>query len=153
MTSGHRSSGPPGPPSEPMHRPTLVRSTERQVADGLPTGVVGEQAFHHPGAWVGFLRLAPGASSPWHHHGEWDSYAYVIGGVLRWEFGDDGGDAIEVSAGDAGHMPAWMVHRDVSAGIEDLVMVLFRAGSGPLTIDAARPGADTVTSRTEEAAG
>ncbi len=120
-------------------RPTLVRSTERHAAEGLPTGVVGEQAFHHDGAWIGFLRLAPGASSPWHHHGEWDSYAYVTQGVLRWEFGDDGRDAIDVGAGDIGHMPAWMVHRDVSAGTEDLAMVLFRAGEGPLTIDVAGP--------------
>ena len=123
--------------------PSVVRSTERRSATGLPAGVVGEQAFHHGQGWVGFLRLEPGASSPWHHHGEWDSYAYVTQGVLRWEFGGDGEDSIEVAAGDVGHMPAWVVHRDVSAGAEDLVMVLFRAGEGPLTIDVEGPKAVT----------
>lgn len=119
--------------------PRLVRATERPSATGLPIGVAGEQAFHDDGAWVGFLDLAPGASSPWHHHGEWVSYAYVTRGVLRWEFGEGGSEAIEVGPGDVGCMPAWMVHRDVSAGDEQLTMVLFRAGEGELTIDVSGP--------------
>jgi hypothetical protein len=45
-------------------------------------------------------------------------------------------------------MPAWRIHRDVSAGDEDLEMVLFRAGHGRLTIDVpgpeeSRPGTPT----------
>lgn len=119
--------------------PSVVRSTQRRSATGLPFGVAGEQAFHLEGAWVGFLRLEPGNSSPWHHHGEWDSYAYVTEGVLRWEFGRDGSDSIVVAAGDVGRMPARVVHRDVSAGAEDLAMVLFRAGEGELTIDVDGP--------------
>ncbi|MGH2417791.1 MAG: cupin domain-containing protein [Candidatus Limnocylindria bacterium] len=119
--------------------PSVVRSTHRQSATGLPVGVAGEQAYHLEGAWVGFLCLEPGASSPWHHHGEWDSYAYVTRGVLRWEFGHDGGDSVTIAAGDVGRMPAWVVHRDVSAGAEDLAMVLFRAGEGQLTIDVDGP--------------
>jgi quercetin dioxygenase-like cupin family protein len=120
-------------------RPSVVRAAERVPAAGLPKGVIGEQAFHHDQGWVGFLRLEPGASSPWHHHGEWDSYAYVFAGVLRWEHGPAGRDATEVPAGGVGHMPAWRIHRDVSAGDEDLEMVLFRAGHGRLTIDVPGP--------------
>ena len=120
--------------------PSVVRADERHAASGLPGGVVGQEAFRHDQGWVGFLRLAPGANSPWHHHGEWDSYAYVTSGLLRWEFGQGGHESIEIGAGDTGHMPAWRVHRDVSAGTEDLEMVLFRAGHGPLTID--EPGPD-----------
>ncbi|MGH9032736.1 MAG: cupin domain-containing protein [Acidimicrobiia bacterium] len=127
--------------------PTVVRAAARQAADGLPRGVVGDQAFHHDGAWVGFLRLEPGASSPWHHHGEYDSYAHVSAGVLRWEYGEDGRESIEVRAGDVGHMPAWRVHRDVSDGDEDLVMILLRAGSGELTVDVDGPDRQTTTSR------
>ena len=123
--------------------PSVVRSGQRQSATGLPIGVVGEQAFHLEGAWIGFLHLEPGASSPWHHHGEWDSYAYVTQGVLRWEFGEHGRESIEVAAGDVGRMPSWTVHRDVSAGTEDLAMALFRAGNGPLTIDVDGPRAVT----------
>jgi oxalate decarboxylase/phosphoglucose isomerase-like protein (cupin superfamily) len=59
--------------------------------------------------------------------------------VLRWEFGADGSEAIEVAAGDTGYMPAWRIHRDVSAGDEPLEMILFRAGSGPLTINVDGP--------------
>ena len=128
--------------TEPM-KPSVVRAEDRIEASGLPKGVIGEQAFHHDQGWVGFLRLQPGASSPWHHHGEWDSYAYVIAGVLRWEHGLDGRDATEIAAGDVGHMPPWLIHRDVSAGDEDLEMVLFRAGEGELTIDVDGPDALT----------
>lgn len=120
-----------------------MRADERVPAGGLPKGVIGQQAFSHEQGWVGFLRLEPGASSPWHHHAEWDSYAYVIAGVLRWEHGPGGRDATEIGAGDVGHMPAWMIHRDVSAGDEDLEMVLFRAGEGELTIDVEGPDALT----------
>lgn len=119
--------------------PSVIRHDERRVASGLPVGSSGMEAIHDPGAWIGFLELEPGAASGWHHHGSWDSYACVQRGVLRWEFGVGGGDAIEVGPGDIGRMPAWRVHRDVSAGDEPLEMILFRAGSGPLTIDVERP--------------
>jgi uncharacterized RmlC-like cupin family protein len=119
--------------------PALVRSHERRAATGLPQGSIGREAFADAGGWVGFIALDPGATSHWHHHGEWVSYAVVHRGVLRWEFGPDGTDAIEVAAGDTGRMPAWRVHRDVSAGDEPLEMVLFRAGRGPLTIDVDGP--------------
>ncbi|MCC6617552.1 MAG: cupin domain-containing protein [Chloroflexi bacterium] len=124
---------------DPLNVPTLVRAADRRSASGLPAGSAGMEAFADPGAWVGFLDLAPGGTSQWHHHGEWDSYACVLRGVLRWEFGPDGTGAIEVAAGDAGRMPAHVVHRDVSAGDEPLSLILFRAGSGPLTIEVDGP--------------
>jgi len=119
--------------------PALVQRAARRPATGLPAGSFGEEAFADPGAWVGFLELPPGATSGWHHHGEWDSYACVLAGVLRWEFGPGGSEAIEVGAGDTGRMPARVVHRDVSAGDEPLSMILFRAGEGELTINVDGP--------------
>lgn len=122
-------------------QPTLVRRADRRPATGLPSGSVGEEAFADADAWVGFLELPPGAASGWHHHGTWDSYACVLRGVLRWEFGPGGRDAIEVGPGDTGRMPGDVVHRDVSAGDEALEMILVRAGGGggPLTIDVDGP--------------
>ena len=120
-------------------RPALVRRAERRPAAGLPPGSSGEEAFTDPGAWVGFIDLPPGAVSGWHHHGRWDSYACVLSGVLRWEFGEHGAEAIEVAAGDTGRMPAQVVHRDVSAGDEPLSMILFRAGEGELTFSVDGP--------------
>jgi uncharacterized RmlC-like cupin family protein len=120
-------------------QPALVHREHRRPATGLPAGSRGEEAFADPGAWVGFIDLPPGAASGWHHHGAWDSYACVQRGVLRWEYGPDGREALEVGPGDVGRMPAHVVHRDVSAGTEGLVMVLFRAGEGPLTIDVDGP--------------
>jgi uncharacterized RmlC-like cupin family protein len=119
--------------------PAVVLEAERRAATGLPAGSIGQEAFADPTGWVGFIALPPGATSQWHHHGEWVSYAVVQRGVLRWEFGHDGADAIEVTAGDTGRMPAGRVHRDVSAGEEPLEMVLFRAGRGPLTVDVDGP--------------
>lgn len=126
-------------PTTPPASPELVRHADRRQATGLPTGSYGEEAFADATGWVGFLSLPPGATSQWHHHGEWVSYAVVQRGMLRWEYGPGGGDAIEIGPGDTGRMPAHTVHRDVSAGDEDLEMILFRAGSGPLTIDVEGP--------------
>ena len=120
-------------------RPHLIRRRERRPATGLPAGSIGEEAFADTGAWVGFIELPPGASSGGHHHGEWDSYACVLAGVLRWEFGPHGADAIEVGAGDTGRMPAHRVHRDVCVGTEPLSMILFRAGEGELTMNVDGP--------------
>ena len=120
-------------------RPELVRRSDRRPASGLPAGSRGEEAFSDARGWVGFIDLPPGAASGWHHHGEWDSYACVLRGVLRWEYGPGGAEAIEIGAGDVGRMPAHVVHRDVSAGEEDLSMILFRAGEGELTIDVDGP--------------
>src|SRR5688572_8676893 len=120
-------------------RPELIRRADRRPASGLPSGSIGMEAFSDPGAWVGFIDLPAGATSGWHHHGEWDSYACVLSGVLRWEFGEGGADAIEVAAGDTGRMPATVVHRDVSAGHEPLSMILFRAGEGELTFSVDGP--------------
>ena len=36
-------------------------------------------------------------------------------------------------------MPAGVIHRDVSAGDERLELILFRAGTGPLTINVDGP--------------
>ena len=126
-------------PSGVANLPQVVRRTERRPADNLPRGAAGEEAYSDPNGWVGYLTLEPGAASGWHHHGDWSSYACVLRGVLRWEFGPNGSDALEVGAGDTGRMPARLVHRDVSAGDETLEMILFRAGEGPLTIDVAAP--------------
>jgi uncharacterized RmlC-like cupin family protein len=120
-------------------RPSVIRADERRPASGLPEGSAGEEAFHDEGAWVGILKLAPGAASGWHHHGGWDSYAYVLEGVLRWEFGVGGSDAVVVEAGSVGRMPARLIHRDVSAGDGSLHLVLFRTCQGPLTIDVDGP--------------
>lgn len=122
-----------------MRAPRVVRRADRRPATGLPAGSAGEEAFADATGWVGFVSLAPGATSQWHHHGAWVSYAAVQRGVLRWEFGAGGGNAIEVGPGDVGCMPAGRVHRDVSAGDEELEMVLFRSGEGPLTIDVDGP--------------
>ena len=119
--------------------PSVVRREERRPASGLPVGSAGEVVFHDPAAWVGVVELAPGAASGWHHHGDWDSYAYVIDGVLRWEYGRDGASSLEVAAGDVGRMPARLIHRDVSAGDVGLKLVLFRTGRGELTIDVPGP--------------
>jgi uncharacterized RmlC-like cupin family protein len=125
-----------------MAAPSVVRRDERRPASGLPVGASGEEVFHDPGAWIGALELAPGTASGWHHHGVWDSYAYVIDGVLRWEYGPGGRESIEVGAGDVGRMPARLVHRDVSAGTAPLRLVLFRTGQGELTVDVPGPDGD-----------
>ena len=41
-------------------------------------GIARREVFARPGAWVGVARTAPGVVSGWHHHGEYDTYLFML---------------------------------------------------------------------------
>jgi len=72
-------------------RPRVVRETDRILAPGPATpGMVREVAFTDEDRWVGHVRTEPGVRSGWHHHGETDTYFYVLRGSIEIEFGPGG---------------------------------------------------------------
>ncbi len=103
-------------------------------------------AGHGPGGgvrgddrWVGYVRSEAGVRSGWHHHGETDTYFYVLRGAIELEFGPGGRERLRVEAGDFAHVPRGVIHRRGrrrSAGRAALV----RLGSGPPS-STSRPGA------------
>ena len=107
----------------------LVAAGELAEADGTP-GMVRAQAFSGDGIWTGTVRVAPGTVSGWHHHGDYDTYAYIVEGVARFEFGPDGGDEVEGGPGDFVNIPAHTVHRETNPGATESTVVLFLMGTG-----------------------
>jgi uncharacterized RmlC-like cupin family protein len=116
----------------------LVRPQERVDADPTP-GMVREQAISVPGLWAGFVRTAPGMTSGWHHHGEYETSIYVSSGTLRMESGPGGTEIMTAVEGDFVHVPKGAIHREGNDGNKESLLVVVRAGHGPPTVNVEGP--------------
>jgi uncharacterized RmlC-like cupin family protein len=118
----------------------VVHAAEREVAAADATsGVVREQAVAGDGVWAGLVRTAPGRSSGWHHHGDYNTYFYVVAGKVRMEFGPGGTHVVEAGPGDFVHVPNGIVHREVNPADEEGTLILVRVGSGPPVVNVEGP--------------
>lgn len=120
---------------------SCVHPADRRIADPTP-GKAREQAIAVDGLWSGLVRTEPGVTSGWHHHGEYDTSAYIIAGAVRIEFGPGGGHAIDGGPGDFIHIPKHVVHREINRGSVPSVEVITRSGSGAPTINVDGPAAE-----------
>lgn len=77
--------------------------------------------------------------SGWHHHDAWDTYAYVVSGKLRLEFGPNGSKAAEAGPGDFLHVPAHIVHREGNPSAQVADVIVFRVGSGEIVVNVGGP--------------
>jgi uncharacterized RmlC-like cupin family protein len=118
----------------------LVRPEDRVEADPTP-GMTRERALDVDGLWAGLVRTAPGATSGWHHHGDYETSIYVAHGSLRMESGAGGSDVIEAVEGDFVHVAKGAIHRESNAGNEESHLVVVRAGHGVPTVNVAGPAA------------
>ena len=107
----------------------LIAFGDMAEAGGTP-GMIRAQAFSGDGIWTGTVRVAPGTASGWHHHGDYETYAYIVEGLARFEFGPGGDDGVEGGAGDFVHISAHTVHRETNPGTTESMVVLFRVGAG-----------------------
>lgn len=101
-------------------------------------GMTREEAFSGEKLWIGVVRTEPGHLTGWHHHGEWDTYAYVLAGTLRLESGPAGEDALEASSGDFLFIPKHAVHRESSGG-PGFEAIAIRVGAGPILFNVEGP--------------
>lgn len=116
----------------------LVRPEERIPADPTP-GMVRERAVEVDGLWAGLVRTAPGATSGWHHHGEFETAIYVAQGRLRLESGPAGAEVIDAQAGDFVHVPRGAIHRESNHGADESRLVVVRGGYGVPTVNVDGP--------------
>ena len=116
----------------------VVRPTERVEADPTP-GMRRERAIDVEGLWAGLVRTAPGMTSGWHHHGDYDTSIYVASGTLRMESGPGGADIVTAHAGDFVHVPKGAIHREGNDGDRESHLVVVRAGHGPPTVNVDGP--------------
>jgi len=121
-------------------RPRAIGPAQRTVSVGPATpGMVREEAFAVDDRWVGVVRTEPGVRSGWHHHGETDSYFYVLTGEMEFEFGPSGRDRLRVRAGDYVHMPRGVIHREGTPPDKPAEVALVRIGSGPVVVNVEGP--------------
>jgi uncharacterized RmlC-like cupin family protein len=111
-------------------RITVIASTERP-ATGPPTpGMERFEAYVGDDRWVGYAETEPGVRSGWHHHGEMDTYVYVVRGAIELESGPGGRTIVAARAGDFAHIPVGTVHREGTPGDEPGAVVVVRIGRG-----------------------
>jgi uncharacterized RmlC-like cupin family protein len=118
-------------------RPSIVRAEERRVAPAT-AGMQREEAYADDERWLGFVRTDPDIEGGWHHHGERDSYIYVLRGSISIDFGPRGRDRITAHPGDFIFNPARMVHREIT-GHEPGELIVMRLGPGPQVVNLEGP--------------
>jgi hypothetical protein len=90
------------------------------------------QAFAHDGIWAGFVVFPGGATTGWHHHGDYATYGYVTGGGMTVEFGP-GGPSWSRSARVTSSTSPRLVHRE-SVAPEGGEGVIVRVGGVGATV-------------------
>lgn len=119
---------------------TVVRPQHRTHLDTPQTsGMHREEVFFGEGAWVGVVHTSAGATSGWHHHGDYDTYVYISSGEQLVEFGGDGQERVEASPGDVIHVGKHVIHRESNTSANETLTFVVRVGSGPLVINVSSP--------------
>jgi uncharacterized RmlC-like cupin family protein len=121
-------------------QPRVVQARQRLRQAALQSaGLLREQAFSADDVWVGVVTTEPGEMSAWHHHGDHDTYAYVVSGLKRIEYGPGGTRSIIAGPDDFIHLPKGLRHREGNPSEELSRSIAFRLGSGPATINVEGP--------------
>ena len=116
------------------HRVKVYRPGQGTADTVQTSGMEREELIASERAWVGVVRTAPGFASGWHHHGDFDTYVYVISGKIRLEFGDGGEEECTAGPGDVLHVPSDTVHRESNPTEEQQMGFVVRVGQGaPVT--------------------
>ncbi len=122
---------------------TVVRGTEAPVAPGPPTpGMERRELLADEIVWAGHVRTEPGVASGWHHHGDRDTYIFMIRGTMAIDFGPGGRQRVTGSAGDLIVNPARTVHREETSADGPAEAFVVRIGSGPQNVNVAGPDPD-----------
>lgn len=118
----------------------IVRREVDRAAEGLATaGMSRFEAFDDGDRWVGYTTTTPGVMSGWHHHGEHDTYFYMIRGSIDLEFGAEGQERVTARAGDFVCVPAGAIHREGTPSGEAGEAVVVRVGKGPTVFNVDGP--------------
>jgi uncharacterized RmlC-like cupin family protein len=116
-----------------------VKPEDRTPAAAQTAGMIREEAIQTEQLWAGIARTAPGSTSGWHHHGAWDTVAYVIAGAVRLECGTGGRAIVQAEAGDHLFIPKAEVHRESNPTDGEQVLSIVRIGRGPVVINVEGP--------------
>jgi uncharacterized RmlC-like cupin family protein len=113
-----------------------VGPEERKTLPG-PAGspFVRQEMFGDGRVWVGMVTTEPGGASPWHHHGEHETYVYILEGEATVEFGAGGSQHLHATADGSLHIvPPGVPHREINTGSTANRMLVVRIGAGPAVV-------------------
>lgn len=119
----------------------LVKAKERKLAAAQTPGMTREEAINTDHLWTGIARTAPGMISGWHHHGEWETVAYVIQGACRLEYGSGGTEVAVGEPGDYLYIPKGVIHRESNPSDVEQALVIVRMGGGQVVFPVDGPPA------------
>jgi uncharacterized RmlC-like cupin family protein len=124
-------------------RPVVLRAVEAEPAPGPPTpGMERRQIMEDASTWVGWVGAEAGLAGGWHHHGDRDSYIYVLRGGVRIDYGPAGREHVTATEGDFIFNPARMVHREITAPGQPAEFFVVRVGRGPQNVNVDGPDPD-----------
>jgi len=108
----------------------VFRSGGGSTKTAQTVGMQREELVSTQNAWVGMVQTEPGFTSGWHHHGDYDTYIYVISGELKLDFGEAGKESCVAKAGEVAFIPSDTVHRESNPSTEKQVLFGVRVGQG-----------------------
>ncbi len=119
-------------------RPIVVRPDQATPGPATP-GMERRQLWDAGGRIAGWIRTDAGVAGGWHHHGDHDSYIYVLRGTLTIDFGRGGAESVVATAGDFIFNPAGIIHRETTSPDGDVEAFVLRVGDGPQLINVEGP--------------
>jgi len=84
---------------------------------------------------VGYVMMEVGMVFGWYYYGDYESYIYVLFGVMCMEFGLGGGDVVEVGLGDFIFVLLYIVYCESNFLFENFMVVVVCVGSGELVVN------------------
>jgi uncharacterized RmlC-like cupin family protein len=125
-----------------MKKKILVfQQGEGSLKTSQTEGMLREELIATPNSWVGMVSTEPGFVSGWHHHGEYDTYIYVISGEIKMEFGKDGNETCLAKPGEVLYVPKETVHRESNPSSEKQLLFGVRVGGGEPVFNVDKPDA------------
>jgi uncharacterized RmlC-like cupin family protein len=123
-----------------QRRVFLVRASEAKPPPGPATaGMDRRQLLDHDDRWVGWVRTQPGVVGGWHHHGDRDTYIFVVRGEIRIEFGPGGSEVVDGMPGDFIFVSRQAVHHEITGANDTGELFLIRIGPGPQVVNVEEP--------------
>ena len=120
----------------------MVVSLAEATPGPATPGMERRELFARADDWAGWVRTDAGVASGWHHHGNHDSYIYILRGSLTIDFGPGGRESVAASGGDFIFNPARLVHRETTSPDGEAEAFVVRVGDGPqvVNVDGPEPG-------------
>ena len=117
----------------------VFRQGEGTLRTAQTAGMQREELVSTHNAWVGIVQTKPEFTSGWHHHGDYDTYVYVISGELQLDFGEAEKESVMAKAGEVAFIPKDTVHRESNPSTEKQVLFGVRVGQGDPVINVDGP--------------